>query len=150
MPVDIHFEYDDQQIRRFAEMSRKAIVLAIKYTAQEVWGEIRKEAPVDHGRLAGSFALAAVSELSWRIHSNVHYALHVHEGTGIHGPTGQPYEILPVNKKALYWPGARHPVARVLHPGIKGNPYAERAMDNASRRTDEFISRAIRETGIAS
>jgi hypothetical protein len=31
------------------------------------------------------------------------------------------WEIRPRRKKALYWPGARHPVARVQHPGAR--PY---------------------------
>jgi hypothetical protein len=31
------------------------------------------------------------------------------------------WEIRPKRKKALYWPGARHPVARVQHPGSR--PY---------------------------
>lgn len=31
------------------------------------------------------------------------------------------WEIRPRNKKALFWPGARHPVARVQHPGSR--PY---------------------------
>jgi hypothetical protein len=31
------------------------------------------------------------------------------------------WEIRPRHKKALFWPGARHPVARVQHPGSR--PY---------------------------
>lgn len=30
-----------------------------------------------------------------------------------------PHMIRPRNKKALYWPGANHPVKRVRHPGTK-------------------------------
>ncbi|MDI6840437.1 MAG: hypothetical protein QMD71_06300 [bacterium] len=147
--MELKFEgWKQEDVDRLLEATREALVLAIKYTATEVWGNIRKEAPVDHGRLAGSFQLSQLDEMAWKIWSGVHYALHVHEGTGIHGPTGQPYEIRPVNKKALYWAGADHPVARVMHPGIPGNPYATRAMDEASKRTEEFISRALRETGL--
>ena len=28
-----------------------------------------------------------------------------------------------MNKLALWWPGALHPVQRVTHPGIKANDY---------------------------
>ena len=41
--------------------------------------------------------------------SNVNYAAAVEYGTS-------PHVIKPVNKKALFWPGARHPVAQVNHP----------------------------------
>lgn len=34
----------------------------------------------------------------------------------------RPHIIKPVNKKALYWPGAAHPVKQVKHPGTKGKP----------------------------
>jgi hypothetical protein len=38
----------------------------------------------------------------------------------------KPHTILPKNKKALYWPGAAHPVKSVNHPGTRPNPYMER------------------------
>lgn len=44
-----------------------------------------------------------------------------HEGTA-------PHTIEPRFKKALYWPGARHPVARVNHPGTEANPFLKRAL----------------------
>lgn len=31
-------------------------------------------------------------------------------------PGSDKYPIVPKEKKALFWPGARHPVARVMHP----------------------------------
>jgi len=130
------------EAQRVIDRASGAAALAIKYTAQEVWGNIRREAPTDHGRLAGSFELEQMSPLAWRIYSNVEYALEVHEGT-------PPHEIRPKNKKALHWPGARHPVKRVEHPGTKGNPYADRAIDAAYRRLDEFVDMALRESGIA-
>lgn len=45
----------------------------------------------------------------------VQYGVMLEEGT-------KPHIIKPVNKKALYWPGAPHPVKQVKHPGTKGNP----------------------------
>src|SRR5881227_1574798 len=38
----------------------------------------------------------------------------------------RPHTILPKDKKALYWPGAAHPVRRVNHPGSKPNAFMER------------------------
>lgn len=140
--MDIKIEgLSQEDFERLIRKARQAIALAIKYTATEVWGNIRKEAPVDHGRLAGSFQLDQVDDLTYRIWSGVEYALAVHEGT-------KPHVIEPKNKKALYWDGAKHPVKRVMHPGTQANPYADRAIEQASSRMNEFISRALREVGV--
>ena len=37
--------------------------------------------------------------------------------------TRGPYEIKPKNKKALAWPGGRHPVKAVMHPGLPPRPF---------------------------
>lgn len=138
---------NQEALDRILKHAKDSLSRAMKYAATDVWGNIRRLAPTDTGRLAGSFELEQVDELSWRIFTNVHYALYVHEGTGIHGPEGRPIEIRPVRKKALYWPGAAHPVTKVLHPGQKPNPYVTRAIETTSGRVSEFIQRAIRETG---
>ncbi|MBD9700648.1 HK97 gp10 family phage protein [Streptomyces sp. ID01-12c] len=49
------------------------------------------------------------------------YATDVELGTAAH-------VITPRNKKALYWPGADHPVARVNHPGTAPMPYLRPAL----------------------
>jgi hypothetical protein len=49
------------------------------------------------------------------------YATDVEMGTS-------PHVILPRNKKALHWPGADHPVARVNHPGTPPMPYLRPAL----------------------
>ncbi len=139
---DIRIEgWSQEDFDQLIQSARRAISLAIKYTATEVWGNIREEAPVDHGRLAGSFQLDQVDDLSYRIWSGVEYAMAVHEGTA-------PRIIEPRNKRALYWDGARHPVRRVMHPGTKPNPFVERAIGSADTRSDEFIGRALREVGL--
>lgn len=48
--------------------------------------------------------------------SNVSYAEIIHKGS-------RPHVILPRNKQALFWKGARHPVRRVQHPGTKPNQF---------------------------
>lgn len=55
------------------------------------------------------------------------YAKHVHEGTGLYGPHRT--KIVPKNKKALFWPGAAHPVRAVR--GMKGNPFLVKAAQEA-------------------
>ncbi len=170
--LDVNHSMTEEDFREVMERGREAITLALSYTAQEVWGGIRKNAPVDRGRLAGSFQMEQVDDLSFRIFSGVEYAMMVHEGTGIHGPTGQ--EIRPVSAQALkfFWskinqtvvmkgdletPGekasfARWAEERGMTPifawpkGIEGRPYATEAIQETSGRTQEFVRRAMRET----
>lgn len=47
------------------------------------------------------------------------YGEYLETGTGIYGPKGQPFYIKPKEKKALFWPGATHPVKSVMTPGMK-------------------------------
>lgn len=170
--VNIQLEpFEEDDLRHLLDMSIEAARLAILYTAQEVWGNIRRFAPVDHGRLAGSFQLDRIDDFAYRIHSAVQYALFVHEGTGVYGETGQP--IRPVTAQALkfYWKRigqtvvfkgdlAPHEFAsfanwaeeRGMRPfftwpkGMEGRPFADEAIEAAQGRTDEFIARAMRET----
>ncbi|MEU1309505.1 HK97 gp10 family phage protein [Streptomyces cinnamoneus] len=88
--------------------------------------DARRLAPVDTSRLRDSLR-AEVSGKVLRVGSlDCNYALYVEMGTG-------PHVITPRNKKALYWPGARHPVAKVNHPGTPAQPYLRPAL--LQRRT---------------
>jgi hypothetical protein len=54
-------------------------------------------------------------------------------------PASKINPILPKKRRALFWPGARHPVKAVYnHPGIKANPYWERGLD----KSESDINRA--------
>ncbi len=171
--VQVQVEYSTDELQKFLQMASAAVALAMKYTATEVWGNVRKMAPVDQGRLAGSFNLAQGGPLDWNVYSNVTYALDVHQGTGIYGPEGK--EIKPVTAKALkfYWPktgkmmifkgdlqGPREKASfaawateRGMTPvfawvqGTRPRPYADWAIKAASERTDEFIRKAIKDSG---
>lgn len=107
----------------------------------DFWGNLREMAPVDHGRLAGSFQLNKSGDWSWNIVSGVEYAMAVWKGTPAR-------VIVPVNKKALFWPGAAHPVKRVNHPGTRANPFVEAAWSRSETRTETFIATAIAEQGL--
>lgn len=56
------------------------------------------------------------------------YAGYVHEGTGLYGPHKQ--KIVPKSKKALYWPGAAHPVRAVT--GMRARPFLKRAAEGSN------------------
>lgn len=99
--------------------------------------------PVDTGRLKGSIAYEvtrAGKDVIARVGTNVEYAKPVEFGTA-------PHIIRPKNKRALYWPGAEHPVALVNHPGTKGKPYLRPALEKmrvvAPRHLGDAARKAI-------
>ncbi|MBM7633833.1 hypothetical protein [Geomicrobium sediminis] len=55
-------------------------------------------------------------------HSQQHGAF-LELGTGLYGPIGAPYDIVPTLSSALFWDGANHPVTSVRrHPGMEARP----------------------------
>lgn len=67
------------------------------------------------------------------------YAPYVEFGTGIYGPQGQP--ITPKSAKALYWPGAAHPVRSVK--GQHANPFMERIVSAAQPEIATLFGTAL-------
>jgi len=63
------------------------------------------------------------------LHDGVNYGVHQEFGAG-------PHEIRPREAKALYWPGAEHPVAVVHHPGNPPHPFMTPAVEGVR---DELI-----------
>jgi phage gpG-like protein len=68
------------------------------------------------GSLWQSIRISALSNTSVEVGTDRLYAAWQQFGT-------KPYTILPSSKKALWWPGASHPVKRVNHPGIPARPF---------------------------
>jgi len=68
------------------------------------------------GILFASLLVGEITYTSVEIGTNVPYAAALHFGT-------KPYDIKPRLKKALFWPGASHPVSMVHHPGLTPRPF---------------------------
>ncbi|GAA2112453.1 hypothetical protein GCM10009759_55180 [Kitasatospora saccharophila] len=89
-------------------------------------------APVDTGRLRASIRAIPAGggrfTYTVAVGTNVEYAADVEYGTA-------PHVILPNKKKALFWPGAAHPVAKVNHPGTAPHPF----MRPAILRAEELL-----------
>ena len=56
-----------------------------------------------------------------------------------------PHEIFPKDKKALYWPGAAHPVRSVHHPGTKANDYMGRIVQASQEQINETFGTALQQ-----
>lgn len=97
-----------------------------------------KEAPVETSDLVNSIT-SYLAGTTGVVKATAGHASYVHEGT-------RPHVILPRDKKALYWPGAGHPVKKVHHPGTKANPFFERAIRKANpqRAFEEGLSNYLR------
>jgi hypothetical protein len=88
----------------------------------------RKDAPVKRSNLANSGSSKVEDDGDKGIITfSAPYAGYVHEGTGLYGP--HKTKIVPKNKKALYWPGAAHPVRAVK--GMHGKPFLRNAAEKA-------------------
>jgi Bacteriophage HK97-gp10, putative tail-component len=90
------------------------------------------------GRLRSSIAVRLLSRqggLVARIGSNVHYALYVHEGTGVHGPRHRP--IRPRTKRYLRFKpyGSTDFVFARQVAGMRPNKYLLRALPAARINT---------------
>jgi hypothetical protein len=76
--------------------------------------------------------------LSGRWFPRASYAPYVEFGT-------KPHVILPKDKKALSWPGAAHPVARVNHPGTKPNDFMGRIVAAAQPDINAMFTTALQQ-----
>jgi hypothetical protein len=57
--------------------------------------------------------------------------------------TKGPYEIRPRNKRALFWRGARHPVKRVMHPGLKAQGFSEKIAETMRKQYQRIMQDEI-------
>lgn len=91
--------------------------------------------PYRTGNLVASFYLDLLGlSATWGPTAN--YAPFVEFGT-------DPHIILPKNAKALWWPGAKHPVKKVKHPGTLANPYMERIVSVSEAEINAIFTAAI-------
>ncbi|GAH74921.1 unnamed protein product, partial [marine sediment metagenome] len=65
----LNFRWKIKDIERMRELPLHTFERALKYIAVCVWGEMGKEAPTDHGRLAGSFDLKKLRKFAYGIYS---------------------------------------------------------------------------------
>lgn len=105
-------------------------------------GAYRSSIHVEQGEVKSTSAEASVL-------TNHEAAFALEMGSGLQAETGpkEKYAIEPDEKKALFWPGAAHPMFRVMHPGIDAQPHwrpgFEAGKDKATTAVGQSISRDI-------
>jgi len=127
----------EKQLRKYPAISKKYFSKAIVAATVEIHKRaIRGIVPWKTGTLARTFAFTAVaSQLMGKVYPTRDYAGYVHEGT-------KPHVIYPVNKRALFWAGANHPVKRVNHPGQKPQPFLPKMIEAALSDVNKHFENA--------
>jgi hypothetical protein len=117
------------------EVVKNQIQKAIALSVALVNRNAKIEAPVKTGRLRSGIQ-SRISPFRGTVESTVDYGVYIHEGTSAH-------IIRPVNKEALYWKGADHPVKSVQHPGTKANPFMKRGASRSEGQVQLSFQKAI-------
>lgn len=126
-----------------AERVRSANQRAHRSLALEVWGNIRENAPQDHGRLAGSFTMQGGATES-RIGSAVKYAAVQDQGRDA-------YRIYPRNGPRMTFQinGSWVTITDYIdHPGIPATNYIGKSIEQAESRISDFVTNALRAEGL--
>lgn len=89
----------------------------VEKTGHDVVNTAQANVAVDTGHLRSTIGVDIDPDrLGFEAGPVASYGADVEFGTAAH-------EIRPRTGRALYWPGAHHPVARVQHPGTAPQPY---------------------------
>lgn len=96
----------------------------LRRRARRVQAMAQGRGPIDTGEYVSSIGVDRIpgSPVGWRIEATAEHSWFVERGT-------RPHIIRPRVKKALYWPGAAHPVASVRHPGTRATHNLAEALE---------------------
>ena len=132
-----------RKLERLGKRMRKAAAQAAEDMTFEESSRAKRRATIRPRRRTRRYwssihpEVRKVGGVSGKIASNVVYAPALEFGT-------KPHVIRPRRKKALFWPGAAHPVKSVRHPGTPAFNVLGDAAQSVARQADRFINRAIR------
>lgn len=100
----------------------------IRDRARRVQAMARGRGPIDTGDYVSSIDTERLEPSGWRVIARDRKSAWIEFGT-------RPHEIRPRTKRALWWPGAPHPMARVWHPGTAPTDNMAEALEMAARGT---------------
>lgn len=114
----------------------------VNNVATNLWGNLRQESPIDHGRLRGSWSIFDDGPNKKTVKSSANYAEYVNIGTGIYGPYKTPIVHPTIGKKFAFQVNGRMVYTNIIK-GIKPNPYVERSMERTQNRIPELVIKSI-------
>jgi hypothetical protein len=95
---------------------------------------VQQEAPYRRGDLYRGIYVRREGAKALIVGSSAPHTRYVVKGT-------RPRLIRPRAKQALFWPGARHPVRSVRHPGTKPNDFLTRGVQRARGPIERELGR---------
>lgn len=117
-----------RDLKAAAEKTSELSKAVVAKTGFDTVASAQNAAPVDTGNLKNSIGVDFDADgLGFEAGPTASYAGVIEYGSA-------PHVITPRTAKALYWPGAEHPVKRVNHPGTAPQPYMGPAFDRAVER----------------
>lgn len=131
--LDINSEDLDLSISRFDKIRENVL----NETSNDLLAELKKNSPVDHGRLQGSWSIFDRTNETRTIKSSANYAEYVNRGTGLYGPYKQ--KIYPVNGKYLSFNYKGKKIAVPWVRGIKPKKFVEKSIRNTKSRLDSIL-----------
>lgn len=134
MKITIQTKGVNNLTKKFRAMGPQRIEKEFSIIDREVIKAVEEEAPVKTGRLKKALRIRRTGHLRYEVSNPTDYDIMVQEGTKSH-------PIYPSKKKALYWPGAAHPVKMVNHPGTKPNRYMARGLQRALHQMGPTLNR---------
>lgn len=106
-----------RDLERAGPLVRERTETVIEKTGEDTVRDGQAACPVDFGYLRSTISMDPDPDgLGFEAGPTASYGGHVEFGTRAH-------IIEPRTAKALFWPGAAHPVRRVRHPGTSPQPY---------------------------
>ena len=135
--MEITLEIDTSGIGKLPGKWQQAKAQGLNESAQTLVRFLMQNSPVDHGLLKQWF-IESMDDEQAVIKSPAEYAIYQDQGT-------RPYLIYPKNKKALFWPGAEHPVKFVAHPGIEGKHFVQNSFEQLQPLVPGYWMKALEE-----
>lgn len=110
--------------------------------AIDILSNVKKESPVDHGRLQGSWSIFSEGPTEKTVKSSAHYADYVNSGTGIYGPYKTPIVHPDIGEKFAFQANGRMVYTRMIK-GIKPRRFVEKSMEKTEKRLPELVIHSI-------
>lgn len=114
----------------------------VNNVATDLLSNVKRESPVDHGRLQGSWTIFKDEPTQATIGTSANYAEYVNSGTGIYGPHKTPIVHPTIGKKFAFQVNGKMVYTNIIK-GIKPRRFVEKSMERTSNRIPELVIHSI-------